>query len=161
MAVPVFPCALPCRMLREQWSMEPRDPNRRTEMDDGTMAVRRKLHRIPVEIGVGWEMDRRQVGVFKAWWKTDLDGGVLWFDGPVFDGVCAGSARLRFVDGDPPWRITQPQNGRFLVVAKVEIKDLDVWDADEREAAEIDILYPTGASGLEDDLQSAIEELSF
>lgn len=154
--IPKWPCAVPCCILREQWALEPRDPNRRTEMDDGQIDVRRRLSRIPMEIGGAWDLAAEQVSVFRAWWTSDLDAGSAWFTGLVFDGHCTTEQRLRFVGGSPPWRISSPQNGRFILTARLEVLDLPVLDTDVREAVEADILYEGGAAALDADIAAAL-----
>lgn len=159
-AVPVWPCALPCCVLRGAWGMEPVSPNRATEMDDGSVAVTRKLALIRTLTDVGWETNPTEFEIFKAWWRGDLDAGRLWFDGPSYEGGgCTEWRRLRFAAGEtPPWRVTQPSNGRLLIAARLEIADLPVISPEDRESLEVEARYVGGVAGLEADLSDLIAE---
>lgn len=135
--------------------MTPDDPARRTEMDDGAVAVRRRFHRLRTIIGLSWDLTPHQFALFKAFWALDLDAGTGWFEAPVFDGDCTAVRRLRFA-ASPPWRASQPVNGRLQVASEVELADLPVYTGNDRLSLEIDGVMAGGLAGIQSDLEEAL-----
>lgn len=136
-AVPIWPCALPRCVLRDGWGLELSDPNRRTEMDSGRIAVAPRVSRIRAEHGAAWRMSPDQLEVFKGFWSRDLRGGRLWFDGPLFDGRCTRARRLRFVKLE---RITAIGGGWLRVPALIETAEIPQASAGDQEAFAVELL---------------------
>lgn len=145
--IPVWPSALPARVLRDGFGLQPQSPNRRTEMDDGAVAVTRRYARIRTVLSVRWEMSARQFEVFKDFWRKDLNGGAAWFDAPVFLGYVTVTRRVRFAS-DPPWQVTSPAAGIYFVNAELELADLPALTDSERTGFETDLVLFGGAEAV-------------
>lgn len=124
MSVPVWIEGLPANVLTEGWGVRPEAPLRRTEMDDGGVAVTRRLHRTRTVLPVRWEMTDTQWRVFLDFWLVDLAGGQAWFDCPLTLGRSIQTLRVRFVQTSPPFQVTTPAPGYKDVATELEINDL-------------------------------------
>lgn len=134
--LPAFPAFLPLKVLRDSWSMVPDSPLRRTEMDDGAIAVERRFARVRTVVSVGWDFDGAGFELFRHWWLHDLDAGARWFQAPVFEGLGETTRSARFAS-NPPWQATSPVNGVLTVTFQLELLDLPVITAQERTVLEI------------------------
>lgn len=136
-ALPLWPCALPACVLRDAWSMEPQESNRRTEMDSGRVVVAPKVSRVRTETPVAWRLTPDQFEIFKGFWSRDLEAGRLWFEGPLFDGRRTTTRRLRFAR---LWRAAMPAPGFIRVEAALETADLPQASAADQEALAVKTL---------------------
>lgn len=131
-----WPAGMPGKLLRDGWGMTPQSPLKRTEMDDGSVAVTRRFHRVRTTFQVRWDMTPVQFEVFKDFWLRDLDGGRAWFDAPVFTGTAEETLTVRFARIDPPWEAVSPRPGLIEVRAELEIADLPALSDEDRATLE-------------------------
>ncbi len=123
MTYPVLPPALPGLALRDDWTLTPDDPHRRTEMDDGAVAVTRKNALLRAVYAVSWDLSALEYDAAVAFWADELNAGQSWFIAPVVMGRGNTPQRVRFAS-TPPWTATSPANGRFQLTFELEVKDL-------------------------------------
>lgn len=150
MTVPTLPAGVPGLALRDAWSVQPDDPLRRTQMDDGQVAVERRFHRLRAIYGVAWELTAAQYDLVQVWWADILDAGQSWFLAPVVEGLRTELRQVRFV---APFGVTSPACGIFVLQGEVELADLPRLSAAQRMALE---LWLDRAG----DVQSIIDRLS-
>jgi hypothetical protein len=117
--------------LRSDWSESPVDPHRRTPMDDGEIAVTRKLTRIPSVQSVTWELSRAQMQLWRDFWAKDLDGGANWFEAIVVDGY-RNSRRACRPSGETPWTAVSPAGGIYMVTLQLELREIASMSSAER-----------------------------
>lgn len=151
----LWPNALPARVLREGWSVRPVSPLRRTEMDDGAIAVTRRFARVRTVLPVRWEMTADQFEVFKDFWLRDLGAGQAWFDAPVFLGFAAVVKRVRFASADPVWTAESPAPGIVFVAAELEMSDMPALTDAERAAFEANLILFGGADAVAAEIAAA------
>ena len=141
MTYPTIPSQIPACALREDWSMRPVNPLRRTEMDDGHIAVERRMSRLSGIQTLSWEMQGPQFDLLVAFWAEDLNGGESWFHAPVVEGTRTVPRLMRFAS-DPPWQGTSPANGWFRFTFEAELRDVPVLALAERMALECWLAEP-------------------
>lgn len=152
--LPLWPCAVPACVLRDAWALEPEDPNLRTEMDGGAVAVEARFSRVRTILPHAWRLTRDQFEIFKGFWSRDLDRGRLWFEAPLFDGRCAQRRRVRF---EGAWRAAAIDRVWLRLEGKLEIADLPQASAEDQEALAVGALLgdvDAYAAELEEILQS-------
>lgn len=137
MGYPLLPVSLPGFILRSNWNAHPSDPNRRTEMDDGSMAVVRKLNRIRGFQSVTWTLSAAQYDVAVDFWARDLDAGSKWFMVPFVEGMRNRLQVCRFMGGEQPWRASSPANGVFHLSFELEARALPQLTLTERMAVDL------------------------
>lgn len=135
MTYPMLPSGIKACALREQWSMQPIDPLRRTDLDDGGVAVERKFHRLPALYTIRFELNGFQYDLMVDFWARDLNAGASWFLCPIAEG---SRERLQVVrmHGEP-FRATAPANGVFAYEWTCEVRDLPRMSDAERIALNI------------------------
>lgn len=161
MSYPSLPSQIPACALRDDWSMRPVNPLRRTEMDDGQIAVERRLSRLGGIQTLSWEMSGAQFDLLVAFWADDLNGGESWFRAPVVEGIRTVPRLMRFAS-DPPWQGISPANGWFRFSFEAELRDLPLLSMAERMALEAYLLDPSGLETFCDELEpivTVLEEL--
>jgi hypothetical protein len=160
MSYPILPRVVPACALRDDWSLSPVDPLRRTELDDGNFAVERRLHRLPGRQTLSWRMTGPQFDVLVAFWKRDLDGGVAWFQCPIVEGSRTELRLVRF-SASPPWTGTSPANGIFRFSFEAELREIPHLNDDELMATivSIDAATPAELDGLIQQLTTVVDDL--
>lgn len=136
MIYPSLPAVIPACALRGEWMLAPVDPARRTEMDDGYVAVERRLSRLSGTQRLVWEMTGPALDLLIAFWADDLNGGTAWFTAPVIEGSRTELRLIRMTGGQPPWQATSVAGGVFRFAFDAEIRDLPLLSAAERMAVE-------------------------
>jgi hypothetical protein len=144
------------RALRQDWSMRPVNPLRRTEMDDGMIAVERRMSRLSGIQTLSWEMSGAQFDLLVAFWAEDLNGGESWFQAPVVEGTRTVPRLVRFA-ADPPWQGTSPAGGWFRFAFEAELRDIPLLSLSERMALEAYIADPAGIEAFCDALEPIVE----
>lgn len=152
-----LPSALPGLVLRDPWSMVPSDVLRRTEMDDGQIAVSRKLDQIRTVYSIAWELDAVQYDLFVAWYADGLDAGRLWFGAPVVEGTRTRSAKMRWTK--PP-AATSLACGTFVIAGDVEIADLPRVDPARRMALTVWYARSGDVQSVIDSMQTILDALA-
>lgn len=150
MSVPTLPPGVPGLALRDGWGVSPIDPLRRTDMDDGAVALERRFHLVRTLYAIAWELNAAQFDLVQVWWADVLDGGTKWFLAPVVEGLRSEARQVRFTK--PP-AITSPACGIYLLTGEVETADLPRMTPAERMATEV---WLTRAG----DVQSIIDQLT-
>lgn len=161
MSYPVLPPQIPACALRDEWSVRPINPLRRTEMDDGQIAVERRLSRLGGIQTLAWEMGGREFDLLVAFWQQDLNGGEAWFRAPVVEGSRTVARLMRFAS-DPPWQGTSPANGWFRFSFEAELRELPALSQAERIALEVALADGSAPGDFADQLEpivAAFEEL--
>lgn len=83
MTLITLPAYLPQYSLRNGWSRVPVSPHKRTEMDDGEIAVARRFARTRGLEQMTWELDQYQFDIATHFWEVDLNAGGDWFLAPL------------------------------------------------------------------------------
>ena len=155
-----LPPSLPQCSLRSGWSLSPVDPNRRTELDDGDIAVERSLSRTRTIVGMLWELSPPQKEVALDFWQRDLHAGQAWFMAPVSVGTCVRILSCQFHVGgnqEPPFVVTSPQNGVFHMQFQLATRELPVLTPNQRMAFDLYIEQRSEIEGLTSKLQEVID----
>lgn len=155
MSYPTLPPQIPACALREDWSMRPVNPLRRTEMDDGNISVERRMSRLSGIQTLSWEMRGPQFDLLVAFWAEDLNGGESWFHAPVVEGIRTVPRLMRF-SSDPPWQGTSPANGWFRFTFEAELRDVPLLSLSERMTLEAWLADPDGITAFNDALEPIV-----
>lgn len=114
MAIPVWPLGDP---LLDGFGREPKDPFKRTEMDDGMARTRRRFRVFPITIPVVFFVKASQYDVYYDFCVNTLNGYSDWFmvviDGP--DGMA--QKRCRWLGAPKEERIG---GGHWKVSGQIE-----------------------------------------
>ena len=147
MSAAVWPDFLPPPMLAE-YSLKPKSRTVRTDMDSGTVRVRRRFTRSPTTATASWSFDESQFGLFEWWFDNIVDGGAAWFSGPAINGTGRINVQCRFIDGqDGPYEAKPQGAGLWRVTAQLEIDQMpkgnlfDFWPVG---SPSLDLNFTTG-----------------
>lgn len=144
--------------LRVGWQETPVDPHRRTQMDDGQVAVTRKLTRIPVLQSVTWELSAVQLELWRDFWINDLDAGSNWFYALVVDGV-RNTLRACRLGGDTPYTAVSNFSGFYEISLQLEIREVASLSASERMVFDAYVLLKGDVDGVASTLASINDRL--
>jgi hypothetical protein len=120
----LWPEFLPPPLL-EGYALKPKSRTVRTDMDSGTVRVRRRFTRSPVISPAVWTFSQREFGLFEWWFENEIDGGAAWFQGPAMNGTGRIQVQCRFIDGnDGPYVATPIGGTLWRVSAQLEIDQM-------------------------------------
>lgn len=161
-----LPASLPQCSLRSGWGMRPLDPNKRTDMDDGDVAVTRKFARTRTLHDMVWELSAVQKEIALDFWQRDLNAGASWFLCPVSVGTCTRLLQCQFhVDSGgsgSPFSVSSPKTGIFHMNFQLATKDLPLLTQTQRLAFDTYVTERGEVEGITAELiaiKTAIEEL--
>lgn len=121
--------------------MVPKSPNRRTEMDDGAIAVTARHSRVRTVIMVRWRLTPAQYELLGDFWERDLSKGTAWFSAPVFEGLRVRHHDARFAAEDP-FTSSSPLSGVFEVATELELRERPRLTQAERIAIDTSLRHP-------------------
>ena len=75
----------PAELPAPQYGIEfkPRDPQLRTQMQNGRTISRRNFTAVPVDFSARWILTSEQSVRFESFYKSDTEDGTLWFKMPL------------------------------------------------------------------------------
>lgn len=123
--IPIWPSSLSYLIERGSFKMVQNESQLRSEFDYGPARMRRRFTRNIASQEFVLVMDNDEYEVFKSFWVYKLSSGVSWFTMPVWEGTEYVVRTIRFTE------VPQVSDYAFRKVklsAKVEVKDLSVWD---------------------------------
>lgn len=125
MATPAWPSSLP-RPDNDTYTYTPNSGVVETDMDDGTVLVRRRFLTNPVEYDVTWTFSDAQLATFEDWFwdnTNGLMGGALKFTTPLKNGNGINNLLSQFIHGSnsQPYVVAaiKDQPGYSTVTAKL------------------------------------------
>lgn len=158
MSYPTLPLGLPACALREGWQVVADDALRRTDMDDGQVAVTRRFHRLRTVHSLSWELNGYQLDLALQFWADDLSAGAAWFHCPIVEGSRTRTQLVRFASS-PPFTVTSPAPGVFRVAFEAELRDLPRLTSTERMALEVWASTPEDVADLTARLKALADTL--
>jgi len=122
MAIATYPAGLP-RWHSDAYTLAPKDPSVRTQMDSGTRRVRRRFIRVPTDVNLKTLFTDAQFVAFQAWWENEAYAGSAWVNLPLTNGNGAHNVQSRFT---AMYQAAQNSAGLWLVTVPAETMALPV-----------------------------------
>lgn len=94
-----WPSSLPDKPRRQGYSYQPMSPVIRTQMESGPPKQRRRFSGKWRGSPITWLMDATQLGTFRTFWDSSLQGGALDFNWPDPEAD-SGTVRARIKGGE-------------------------------------------------------------
>lgn len=134
MTYPTLPSVIPAGALRQPWGVTPIDPLRRTQLDDGAVALERKFSRLPGLYTIVFELSGPEFDIMMNFWQCDLNAGQSWFLCPIAEGMRERVQLVRM--GPSPWQGGSPANGVYHFSWQAEVRELPTLTQAERIAVD-------------------------
>lgn len=122
-----WPSTLP-KPTRDGYTLEPVDPNLRTDMEAGPSRFRRRFTATPTDNKVRFRFTRLQFEIFEAWWTHEISDGALWFTMPIYNGKGEGTTEAHFVG---TWKADFAGPNSVSVTAALEWRTRPIMTAAE------------------------------
>jgi hypothetical protein len=137
MSAAIWPTFLPPPQLAD-YKITPKSRTVRTDMDAGTVRVRRRFTRAPTTADAVWVFDQSEFAIFEWWFDNTIDGGAAWSAGPALNGTGRITVQCRFIDGQSGPYEARPLGGcLWRVSAQLEVDQmpkgnlLEIWPVGE------------------------------
>ncbi len=90
-----WPASLPLP-TQSGYGYSPKSAVAESNMDDGTVLVRRRYIRTPYSVRVNWRMTKAQLATFESFFQYTLTSGVLYFNTPLINGKGVNRVSAQF-----------------------------------------------------------------
>lgn len=126
-----WPEKLPLPM--KEYSYSPKNAFYRTQMESGESRHRRRSKRIKTVVNVQWKIERKDMKDFRffVFEIIGADAGWGYFLTPLLFDDEVKQMKVRFINPDEPFTVSNEGNVLHVVTAQLEVYDLDLMKEHE------------------------------